>query len=227
MAVATVSVELCARVRSLIGEPSTGTWTDTEIYSSLAAAQEDLINCLCDSALFDMSEISETALVAGTNAYDLPDDYVRARLAEYKSIYGKKHPVQWIGALGEGTAAANVHFEPSETNPFWRIHNNKIVWSVGSVTQAASEKYNLWYISSPAADISGTADPELGTELINMLVWFAVSRCYEQRGDFDKAKIMMGYYDECWSLINKRYRAGVPSDGLMGDPAVEFERSGS
>jgi len=218
------SQELLARVRSLIGEPSQETWHDEEIYSALTAAQLDLITVrLGDGALFEMSEIDEELLVAGTNVYDLPSDFVRERMVEYKGIYSKRHPARYLKALGEGTATANAHYTPSETNPFWRIHAGQVVHSVGTVTQANGDAFNLWYISSPAADISSTADPELGTQLQNLLVWFAVSRCMEQSGEPEIAAAMMAYYKQCCSLINKRYHDEMPADRIPGDPTLTYE----
>lgn len=225
MAAGDVSEALLARVRSRINEPSAGEWEDSEIYSSLTRGQVDLVsNQLADGALAGVRKIMSDDLVATQSAYDLPTDFLRARYVLYKDIGARHWLKRFIAALGEGTAAGNVHVAPSETNPFYYFHADQLVFAVGAVTQADSEKYKLFYIRSPV-DITASVDPEIATYLHGLLVEFAVSRCREQSRAFEEAADTMAEYMELCSLVNSRYRGTIGYDGPGGDPSVTFQRT--
>jgi len=221
-----ISQGLLARVRSRINEPSAGEWADSEIYANLSRGQTDLVtNQLCDGALTGLREIVEGTLVGAQNPYDLPADFLRARVVYYKGIWARRWEKRYIAALGEGTATANVHVSPSETNPYYYIHADQIVFAVGAVTQTNGDKYELFYVKSPT-DVTTSVDPLLPAYLHGLMVDFAVSRCREQAHDFGEAEAVMRYYLEMASRVNARYRGSMAYDGPGGDPSVTFTPAG-
>lgn len=226
MAAGDVSKSLLARVRSRINEPSAGEWEDSEIYSSLTRGQVDLVSKqLVDGALAGVREIVSDDLVGAQNGYDVPADFVRARYVYYKDIGAIWWDKHYMAALGEGDAEGNVHVAPSETNPYYYLHHDQLVFSVGGVTQGDSEKYKLLYVRTPV-DITTSVDPEIATYLHGLLVDYAVSRCREQAREFDEAGYVMGEYLELCSIVNSRYRGTVGDEGSGGDPTVTFQRQG-
>jgi len=226
MAAGDVSKTLLARVRSRINEPSAGEWADSEIYANLSRGQMDLVaNQLCDGALEGLREIAEGTLTASQNPYDLPTDFLRARVVYYKGIWARRWEKRYIAALGEGTATANVHVAPSETVPYYYLHADQIVFAVSAVTQTNGDKYELFYVKSPP-DVTTSVDPLISTYLHGLMVDFAVSRCREQSQDFGEAEMVMRYYMEMASLLNARYMGTSAYDGPGGDPTVTFAPGG-
>ena len=216
MAAGDVSKVMKATVRSRIGDLAGTTWTDDEIYAHLNAAQYALAQNLCDAALWQLTKADSTTLAGAQDNYDLPSDFLRERLVKYKGIVARRWPVEELDAL-----RANPQTAPSETNPFYYIWVNDVVFDVSAVTQGNGDEMEIWYIAEPT-EMDDDTDPDLGTQFHNIIEDRAVALCLEHgQGEWDEAKEQTAHFLEQCILINSRY-AGKPAyDGVPNDPRLE------
>lgn len=220
MAAGDLSKAIKGVVRSRLGDPAGTTWSDAEVYAYLNAAQLALAHHLCDAGLWQLTKVESTVLVGGQEKYDLPDDFLRVRTVKYKGIIARRWTVEELDAL---RANANPLTAPSETNPFYYIWENDVVFEVSTVTQGGAETMEIWYIATPTTMTDGV-DPVLGGQLYNVLEDWAVSLCLEQNRQYDEAQVESAHFLEQCALITSRY-AGKPAyDGVPNDPRLDVLR---
>ena len=222
MADGDISKALLATTRARLGDrdPIGGIWSDAEIYAFLNEGFAEMALCLPDGALPQLTKVQSAALVGAQSNYDLPADFLRARLVKYKDIVARHWP-----ALHKEALRADALIVPSETNPFWYLEDNDLYFEVSSVTQAGAEKYELWYIKRPTA-ISTSVDPELHVSSFDIVQTYAHSRCMEPQKAFDMAKLMRAHFDEENYLVALRHQTPEAFEGIAYDPDPEAMRPG-
>lgn len=204
-----------ATLRARLGDRDGSRWSDAELYVYLNEAFMELALALPDNALPHLTSVDSDTLVAGRNNYDLPSDFLRARLVKYKDIVAKHWPAQEREAL-----RADSLLVPSETNPFWYIEDGDIYFEVSAVTQSGAETYELWYIKQPTT-ISDTADPDLPAHYWDLVETYAFSRCMEPERNFDMAELMRKHFDEECFLTALRHATPEAFEGVAFDPDLD------
>jgi len=222
MAAGDLSKSLLAQARARLNEPTAQVWQDSDLYAYLNEAQLDLCDQLCVMALWPVTEITNTTLVAAQSSYSLPSDFLGGIFVYYKD-YGA---VYWdtleMGALGEDSATANVNVSPAEDNPYYRIWGNQIIFHVDGVTQSNGDVFTLFYLEEPT-DMGDSTDPSFPKNYAHALVEYAVAKARETTEDFKEAHRANQFYLETCSIINARYRGTEPYEGPVGDPAMEVQ----
>jgi len=215
MAAGDLSKEMLARVRMRLGDRAGKIWTsDATIYAFISEGFNVMAHDVVDAALYELMKVQSAVLVGAQDEYDLPSDYLRPRIVKYKGLVAVMWPVDELRGL-ELTL-----YTPAETSPFFYIWDDDLVFEVGTVTQAAAETYELWYVKTPTA-VTTTVDPELGEAFFQPVEDFAVSRCMESQQEYGMAAVLMGHFIETCGIINRRY-AGAPAfDGIPNDPRLE------
>ena len=82
MAAGDNSKDILATVRARLGDRSGAIWSDAELYAFINEGFMELAHVLPDNALPHLTKVQSAALVAGTSYYDLPGDFLRARLVK-------------------------------------------------------------------------------------------------------------------------------------------------
>lgn len=214
MAAGDQSQAMVKGVRYRLGDLGGVTWSDAEIYDYLNDAQLSLAHSIVDGGLWAVTKIGEQVLTAELSDYALPTDFLRDRLLKYKGIPARRQSVR-----NREVRRDNAVMVASETSPYYDIHGGKICLDVGAVTQADGEVYALWYVKQPAT-MSDSVDPELPSLFFNAMEDFAVSRCLEQSGVKEIARVQMGDFLEQVGLVNLRYEHEEVFDDVATDTKV-------
>lgn len=209
------SKDILATVRARLGDRSGAIWSDAELYAFINEGFMELAHVLPDNALPHLTKVQSAALVAGTSYYDLPSDFLRARLVKYKTIVARHWPAQEKEALRDDAIIV-----PAETNPFWYIEDNGLYFSVGAVTQTGAEKYELWYIKVPTT-ISATADPDLPEHYWDVVETYAAGRAMEPEKQLDMVKLFRAHFDEEVWLTGLRHATPEEFEGVAFDPVLD------
>lgn len=216
-----ITQEIMGNVAGRMGDPAYDRFTESEILSYINAGFREIVDLCVDRALWQLTYVDETELVAATSTYDLPSDMARPTLLLYKTIPAVLWPHHQLRFLKKPNANADA----SETAPYWTIWNDDIELFVGSggVTQDNGDTIELWYIKEPTT-VSESVDPELGVWFYNAVETYACSMCWAQgQGDPDQSRReLMHFYAEL-QRINAHYTAEVPPmDGLPRDPSLAY-----
>lgn len=216
MAAGDTTQNMIATVRHRLGDPGGLRWSEEEIIYYLNATQREVVDLLCDSALYALTDVDSTALVAGTSTYDLPSGFVRQRRVVYKDDDATLWPLEQARALRQ-----NAHHEQSETSPYYVIWDGKLEFFVGSggVTQDNGDTYELWHIEEPT-ELTTSTDPDFGDHFRNLIEQGAVARALEQgdAGDFERARWERSVFEMLCEIVNMHY-GEVPSfGGIPNDP---------
>jgi len=220
MAAGDISDAILAVTRARLGDRNGDIWSDAEIFAFLNEAFMEMALNLPDGALPQLTKVESDTLVGGTANYDLPSDFLRARLVKYKGIVAKHWP-----ALEKEALRDDALLVPSETNPFWYLENDDLYFEVGAVTQSNGDTYELWYIMQPTT-ISTDVDPELHESVFDIVQTYAVARCMEPQRDFDMAKLMRAHFDEECYLTGLRHLTPSAFEGIAYDPDPESMKPG-
>ena len=216
MAAGDISDVILATLRARLGDRDGSVWSDAELFAFLNEGFMEMALHMPDGAIPQLSEIDSTALIAGTSNYDLPTDFLRARIVKYKGIVAKHWP-----SLEKEALRDDALLVPSESNPFWYLENNDLYVVVGGSgpTQAGAETVELWYMRQPTV-ISTTVDPDLHASTFDIVQTYAHSRCMEPQGDFGMAKLMRAHFVEECDLVTLRWQTPEAFEGIAYDPVV-------
>jgi len=207
--------DIKATIRARLGDRNGDLWSDAEIYAFVNEGFMELAHLLADNALPHLTKVESDTLVGGTSNYDLPTDFLRARLVKYKGIVATHWP-----AMEKDALRADAIIVPSESNPFWYIENNDLYFEVSAVTQTNGDTYELWYIKQPTT-ISDAADPDMPEHYWDLVETYAVSRCMEPDKAFDLAKLFRQHFDEEVWLTALRHATPETFEGIAFDPVPE------
>ncbi len=211
MAAGDISKALLAVVQDRLGDVGGTTWNTTALYGYLTYGQMTLAECLCDAALYPITKVVSTALTDDVYNYDLPSDFLRERLVNYKGKFARRWKVEELDSL-----RANALTTPTEANPFYYLWGGDIWFVTDEVVQSGSDVFLLWYIRETGT-ISASADPDLPTQYYGLLEDFAVARALELSGERQEAEFVLSHFNDLCSLINERY-AGASFDWVPVDP---------
>ncbi len=222
MAAGDNSKQIISELRARLGDRSGDIWEDSVLYAFLNECCQTLAQVLPDGAMPDLTAVDQQLLVAAQSSYDLPTDFMRARLCKYKGIVAKHWP-----SLEKEALRDDVLLVPSESNPFWYIEDGQLHFLVGSggPTQSGSETYELWYMKNPAT-MSDTVDPSFPEHFWDILETYAMARCQEPIGSFDLARLLRSHFHEECYLIGLRWRTPEAFEGISFDPDPNMMRPG-
>lgn len=220
-----ITQEIMANVAGRMGDPAFDDFTEAEVLAYINAGYRKIVDLCVDRALWQLTAVDETLLVAGTSKYDLPSDIARPTLVLYKTIPA----IIWSHADMRALKKPNANLGASETTPYWTVVDGDIEVFVGDggVTQAGAETLDLWYIKEPTT-VSETVDPELGKWFQNAVETYAVSLCWSQgQGDSNQSRTELIHFYAELQRINAPYIGIVPPmDGLPRDPQLDYLFSG-
>ncbi len=211
MAATAETQEIIDRVRLRIAEPSVGMITDAEIIEFISLAQRDLIWRLPNAALWCVTTVKETTIVAADEEYTFEGDaaaagFVREISVKWKDNYAKR----WEAAHLKKLKSVS-ELEPSETNPFYTILTESIFFHVSAATQTNGDVFEIIYIQMPAdieIDITPVG-PEFTRAYFPAIEDFVVGQCWEQRGNPPASEKAMLRYAEKIVQIRGSYEEGV------------------
>jgi len=212
MAATALTQEIIDRVRLRIGEPSVGMITDAEVAEFMSLAQRDIIWRLPDAALWCVTTVKETTIVADQEEYtfeaaDLAaTGFVREISVKWKDNYAKR----WEAAHLKKLKSVS-ELEPSETNPFYTVLTESFYFHVSAATQDNGDVFEVIYIQLPAdIDIGGVpVGPEFTRAYFPAIEDFVVGQCWEQRGNPPASEKAMLRYAEKIVQIKGSYEEGV------------------
>ena len=209
------SKDIKATVRAGLGDRNGDIWSDAELYAFINEGFREMAHLLPDNALPHLTKVQSANLVAGTENYDLPTDFLRARLVKYKGIVA----IHWP-ALERDALRDDAILVPNETVPFWYLENDDLYFEVASVTQTGTQKYELWYIKQPVT-ISDTVDPDLPKPYWDVVETYAMGRAMEPEQRFDMAKLFRQHFDEEVWLTAIRHGTPESFEGIAFDPVPD------
>ena len=193
-----VSKSLLLELRYMLGDLNAATWSSTDLYSFLADGQQAVVRELRDAALYPLSKVTSATLTGGTASYALPSDFLREHVVKYKTLFATRT------SLRDLELADDTMQDLTETTPYYYIWDGKIQFQVGTVTQAAAETYEVWYIASPTT-ISASVDPLVTTPYFNLLLDYAAHLAYVQNQQEVSAEMHLGFFTDACQVINAHY----------------------
>jgi hypothetical protein len=240
-AVGDVSRALKERVKRRLGDVDGTMYTTNEIYMWLSEAIRDIVSrvpdmtipeyCVTASYNGTTSVTGIYAIVAGRSYYTLPPDFLRERGLTWSS------DDVWATRISLDQVASKVElWNQGDTEPYYYIWKGRIYLMVGTV--GASDEFRLYYVKTPddwvvtlntsdveelaaETNLAGGArtaignlyDPIIPRYYFRAMEDYAVARCLEARGFWDRARILLGDYEASLQNVVARYINNVlPSD---------------
>jgi hypothetical protein len=230
MATGDISRGLKRRVSLRLGDRTmTGVYAD-EVYAWLCEAQLEIISrqpegsipAFCVSQTW--SSTTTPPIVAGTNDYSLPADFLWARLVTLNTV-----PLQHLQRIETQSArGASLLPDSTKTKGYWWIWNDDLHIDAGSIT--ISDSLKLYYVSKAAqyllgentagtdssamyADtgaLSETVDPTVSALYWPAMCDYAVARGMEMRQSYELVQFYMAQFDKKLEYIASRFRTGDP-----------------
>jgi hypothetical protein len=203
---------------------------DNEIYAWLCEAQLEIIGrqpeasipAFCNSQIWDST--TTPPIVAGTNDYDLPTDFLFVRAVTFNG-----NSVLHLQRIEELSARNdNLLPTPIMDAGYWWIWGNHLHVDVGTI--AITHTLRMFYVShAPQYLLSENTLGEDGTAmyadtdamsdtvdpLVSALYWpamedYATARGLEQRQSYQLMQFYMGEFDKKLNMIAARFRTNDP-----------------
>ena len=211
MAVGDVTAALVAEVRKRIGTSATLGFSDDLLRLWLTRGQYDLIWRLHTGAILEQTTTVSGVLTA--SKFPLPANFLREAYVKVGGKRARRWNVSERRNLGGSLAS------PSASDPFYYLwHDGSSVKGIVQVADAASTlPYDLFYVMRPLT-LSASVDPLLGREYDDLLVYFALASCREQREEYEEEVALRAQYAWSINLVNSRFMPGPLTESVSGDP---------
>lgn len=174
------SVEMLARLRTLLDEASAGFWTDTEAYSALSDGQREVVDILFSKNRKHslLKSLLKTATGSNTTStgITLPTDFKDFVNAEYASVTGaSKMPCKLVDYdevfLRD---KENSYLTPIRATPVIYLNATTGLRLICFEPTSSASDYNIVYLKQPTEIASGT-DPILPVETHEAIIMYAYS----------------------------------------------------
>ncbi len=237
-----ISRMLKQRVRRRLGDLDSTMFTQNEIYMWLSEAIRDIVSRVPDMTIPEYcvtktwgGNTTNDVMTAGVSYYDLPDDFLRERGLTWgdDDVWATRIPLEDVARIED-------LWNQGDNEPYYYIWKGRIYLLVGTVGD--DDEFTFYYVKEPQeyivdANTSGTESSESlkveGSESIDVntdpiipryyfraMEDYAVARCLEGRGAWDRAGILMGDYEQSLVDVVARYLNNVmpadhkPSEGI-------------
>ena len=243
-----ISRALKLRVRRRLGDVDGTMYTRQEIYMWLSEAIRDIVSRVPDMTIpaycttfhytksLNAGDYPGMVITAGKDYYDLPSDFLRERGLVWIPG-GVAASSVWATRLSvEQVAAKEEVWEASDTEPYYYLWRGRIYLMVGGV--AANDQFRLYYVRWPddyivntdeggeqfttegPYSLSDSVDPVIPRYFWRAMTDYAVARCLEARGAWDRARVLLDDYERSLIDVVGRYINNVlpadkvPSEGI-------------
>lgn len=185
------SVQMLARLRTVLDEASAGLWGDAECYSALADGQDGVISVLVNKSSEVLRPLITT--VTGSNTTNLPSGYLR--YISVVSVSGGITDVVWVRPYEKNRdhAIENTYLKSSATDLYCSFNATQIVFETNT-------SWSMEYYKTPTA-IAAAQNPTLSVESHNAIVQFAFAFLLEKNKETERSMAELKKFYEMASVL--------------------------
>lgn len=142
--------------------------------------------------------VQQTNVVAGTDNYALPDDFLRYKRV---TLDGRNLTFTTLEELDRYDAFRDVANSRSTPGRYYRWNQKTYLFPIPA--SSGTTNLDVWYIRQPAALTAIGNTPSIPVQYHELLELFCKSRAYEQIRDYENAQLIMQEFNSELALAQE------------------------